>query len=128
MRWQSVARRCCALVPGSSRSGTTLTAALFLGLKRETGARFSFLLSIPAVAASGLLELVSARGGLSGVGWPGVIVATLISAVVGFASIEFLLRYLRRRSTAAFVVYRIVLGVFLLGLLMRGVLGPHGTQ
>jgi undecaprenyl-diphosphatase len=112
-----------ALVPGSSRSGTTLAAALFLGLQRETGARFSFLLSIPAVAASGLLELVTVRAGLAGVGWGPVIVATLVAAVVGFASIEFLLRYLRRHSTAAFIAYRIAVGVAVLALIAVGVLG-----
>lgn len=89
LRWTDAlavgAAQVLSLVPGSSRSGTTLTAALFLGLKREAGARFSFLLSIPAVAASGLLELVSVRDGLSGVGWMSVIVATVISAIVGFA-------------------------------------------
>jgi undecaprenyl-diphosphatase len=116
-----------SLVPGSSRSGTTLTAALFLGLKRETGARFSFLLSIPAVAASGLLELVSVREGIAGVGWPAVIVATFVAGVVGFLSIEFLLRFLRRRSTAVFVLYRVLLGAALLALLMSGVVGPGGT-
>lgn len=112
-----------SLVPGSSRSGTTLMAALFLGLKRETGARFSFLLSIPAVAASGLLEMVTVREGLAGVGWGRVIVATIVAAIVGFASIEFLLRYLRRRSTAVFVAYRVAVGGGLLALLAAGVLG-----
>jgi len=113
-----------ALVPGSSRSGTTLMAALFLGIKRETGARFSFLLSIPAIAASGLLELVTLREGLAGVGWGSVIVATIVAAVVGFASIEFLLRFLRRHSTGVFVAYRVVVGGLILGLVAFRVLAP----
>jgi undecaprenyl-diphosphatase len=116
-----------ALVPGASRSGTTLTGALFVGLTREAGARFSFLLSAPAVAASGILEVVSVREGLAGVGWLGLAVATLVAAVSGFLSIEFLLRFLRRRSTVVFVVYRVALGGLLLGLLISGVIGSGGA-
>ena len=111
-----------ALMPGSSRSGVTITAALFLGLTREAAARFSFLLSVPAVLLSGLYELWEIRHDLSASSAPALATATVVSFVVGFASIAWLLRYLRQHSTAIFVVYRIVLGVLLAGLLLGGVL------
>jgi undecaprenyl-diphosphatase len=109
----------CALIPGSSRSGTTITAGLFLGLTRETAARFSFLLSIPAVFASGFYELYEARHHLSDLGglMP-VVVATIVSGVVGYASIAFLLKYLRTHTTYIFIFYRIALGIILWGLLI----------
>ncbi|HEV8485381.1 MAG TPA: undecaprenyl-diphosphatase UppP [Blastocatellia bacterium] len=109
-----------ALIPGSSRSGTTITAGLFVGLKRETAARISFLLSIPAVAASGLLELPKALRSGGGMDWLALAVATSISAVVGYLSIAFLLRYLHRHSTFVFVAYRIALGLILIGLILSG--------
>jgi undecaprenyl-diphosphatase len=108
-----------ALVPGSSRSGSTITGGLFSGLKRETAARFSFLLSIPAIAASGLLELPKALHSID-TGWAAIGVATLVSAVSGYLSIAFLLRYLQRHTTYAFVAYRIGLGVLLIWLLVSG--------
>ena len=106
-----------ALIPGSSRSGTTITAGLLVGLKRETAARVSFLLSMPAIAASGLLELpeVLSSGGMD---WTAVAVATVVSAISGYLSIAFLLRYLQRHTTFVFVGYRIVLGLLLIGLMV----------
>ncbi|MBX3279289.1 MAG: undecaprenyl-diphosphatase UppP [Acidobacteria bacterium] len=109
-----------ALIPGSSRSGTTITGALFAGINREAAARFSFLLSIPAIAASGLLELREALAQIEGIGTMNLIVSTAVSGVVGYASIAFLLAYLRRRSTALFIVYRLLLGAILLALLYTG--------
>ncbi len=109
----------CALIPGASRSGTTITAGLFLGMSRDAAARFSFLLSIPAVVASGLYELYSMRHHIMEVGAAHVIVATVVSGVVGYLSIAFLLKYLRTHSTYAFIVYRIVLGVLLWGWILR---------
>jgi len=107
----------CALIPGSSRSGTTITAGLFLGLSREAAARFSFLLSIPAVVASGFYELYEARHHLSNLGGIApVVVATLVSGIDGYASIAFLLRYLRTHTTYVFIAYRVVLGLFLWGI------------
>jgi len=103
--------QCLALFPGASRSGTTLTAGLFLGMKRESAARFSFLLSIPAVLASGLLEFYQSLEYLNGSDLVNIIVATIAAAISGYASIAFLLRFLRTRSTLLFVVYRIILGV-----------------
>ncbi len=111
-----------ALIPGSSRSGTTLTAGLFLNLTREAAARFSFLLSIPAIGASGLYELVTVRQGIGELGMVNVVAATLVSAVVGYASIAWLLRFLLTNTTLSFVAYRIALGVLLLVLLSLGIM------
>ncbi len=116
-----------SLIPGSSRSGTTMTAAMFLGLTREAAARFSFILGIPAIAAAGLFELRDLlRHGLSGAGMPALVIGILTSAVSGYLAIDLLLRYLRTRTTHVFVWYRIGLGLLLLGLLAGGVLGPMG--
>jgi undecaprenyl-diphosphatase len=103
-----------ALIPGSSRSGTTITAGLFLGITREDAARFSFLLSIPAVFASGILELYQMRHFMHDLGLLNVVVATLVSGIVGYASIAFLLKYLRTHTTYVFIFYRIALGLVLL--------------
>ena len=103
-----------ALVPGASRSGTTITAGLFLGFTREAAARFSFLLSIPAVLASGFYELYEARDQIAQGGAAFLVLAVLSSAVTGYLAIEFLLRFLRRHSTMVFIVYRILLGAALL--------------
>jgi undecaprenyl-diphosphatase len=109
-----------ALVPGSSRSGSTIMGGLFAGLTRETAARFSFLLSIPAIAASGLLELKEAIQKLPDGSYMPLIVATVVSGVVGYASIWFLLRYLRKHSTSIFIVYRLVVGAAILFALAGG--------
>ncbi|MEO6700821.1 MAG: undecaprenyl-diphosphate phosphatase [Jatrophihabitantaceae bacterium] len=108
-----------ALIPGVSRSGSTITAGLFRGLDRVTAARFSFLLSVPAVVASGLFE-ARKIGDPSAPGMGVTVVATLISFVVGLASIAWLLRYVARHSTFVFIGYRIALGVVLIGLLAGG--------
>jgi undecaprenyl-diphosphatase len=113
-----------ALIPGSSRSGSTIMGGLFAGEKRETAARFSFLLSIPAITASGLLQLKEAVEKLPAGNALPLIVATVVSGVVGYASIWFLLRFLRTHSTGIFIVYRIVLGVLLLALLAAGTVRP----
>jgi undecaprenyl-diphosphatase len=109
----------CALVPGVSRSGATITGGLLLGLDRTSAARYSFLLSIPAVVLSGLLELRHATEG-NGPGAGPTIVATLVAFVVGYASIAWLLRFLTTHSTRIFVVYRIVLGSLVLALASSG--------
>jgi len=109
-----------ALIPGSSRSGSTIMGGLFAGLTRETAARFSFLLSIPAIAASGLLELKEAIDKLPEGTYLPLIVATIVSGVIGYASIWFLLRFLRTHSTAVFIVYRFVVGAAIMGALMGG--------
>jgi undecaprenyl-diphosphatase len=110
-----------ALIPGVSRSGATITAGLFRGLDRPTAARFSFLLSIPAVVLSGLYE---ARK-IGGSGAPGVgitAVATIVSFVVGLASIAWLMRYISKHSTFVFIYYRIGMGLLLIVLLSTSVL------
>ena len=109
-----------ALIPGSSRSGSTIMGGLFAGLNRETAARFSFLLSIPAIAASGLLELKEAIEKLPAGSYGSLAVATVVSGVVGYASIWFLLRYLRTHSTGVFIVYRVIVGGLILAALSFG--------
>ncbi len=109
-----------ALIPGSSRSGSTIMGGLFAGETRETAARFSFLLSIPAIAASGLLELKEAITKLPSGSHVPLIVATIVSAIVGYASIWFLLRFLRTHSTGVFIVYRVIVGVAILVALASG--------
>ncbi len=110
-----------SLVPGVSRSGSTITAGLFCGLEREAAARFSFLLSVPAVVLSGLFELKDIGGKNSPSVGP-TVVATVLAFVVGLASIHWLLRFLGRHSTYVFVAYRIVLGIVVLSLLAGGVI------
>ncbi|HEY8414082.1 MAG TPA: undecaprenyl-diphosphatase UppP [Pyrinomonadaceae bacterium] len=109
-----------ALIPGSSRSGSTIMGGLFAGLTRETAARFSFLLSIPAIAASGLLELKEAVAKLPPGSYGALAVATIVAGIVGYASIWFLLRYLRTHSTSLFIVYRVIVGVAILAALSAG--------
>ena len=108
-----------ALVPGVSRSGATMSAALFLGLDRTAAARYSFLLSIPAVVLSGLFELRKVGEG-GGVQTGPVAVATVLAFVVGYASIAFLLRYVTTHNLSLFVGYRIALGVAVLALTAAG--------
>ncbi len=105
-----------ALVPGVSRSGATITAGLFMGLDRTSAARFSFLLSIPAVVLSGVLEFGSILSGEEGehVGLGALALATFLAFVAGYASIAFLLRFLANHSTIVFVVYRVALGALVL--------------
>ena len=110
-----------ALVPGVSRSGATLTAGLFLHFDRAAAARYSFLLSVPAVVLSGLFELRDI-GGPGAASPAATALATLLAFVVGYASIAFLLRFLATHSTGVFVAYRIVLGVAVLALASSGVI------
>ncbi|WP_036528392.1 undecaprenyl-diphosphate phosphatase [Nocardia sp. CNY236] len=116
--------QCLALIPGVSRSGATSTAGLFLGLEREAAVRFSFLLAIPAVTASGLFSLPDAfepaGAGLNASGAQ-LLVATLLAFAVGYASVAWLLRFVARHSLNWFVGYRIVLGATIMALLAGGV-------
>jgi len=104
-----------ALVPGVSRSGATISAGLFLGFDRAGAARFSFLLSVPAVVLSGLYELKDI-GGEGAAGAVPTAIATLFAFLFGYWSIAFLLRFLVTHTTAVFVVYRVVLGAVVLAL------------
>jgi undecaprenyl-diphosphatase len=101
----------CALIPGVSRSGGTITAGLFLGLERTAAVRYSFLLAIPAVVAAGIFTIPDiAKGGITPVQ---MVVATVIAFVVGFAVIAWLLRWVAKHTVYAFVWYRIALGALL---------------
>jgi len=108
-----------ALIPGVSRSGATISFGLFMGFKREVAARYSFLLAIPAVLASGLLELVKVVND-SAVQWPVTLVATLVAFVVGYWVIATLMKYLASGSFMPFVIYRLVLGFALMAWLYFG--------
>jgi undecaprenyl-diphosphatase len=114
-----------SLIPGSSRSGSTMMAGLFAGETRETAARFSFLLSIPAIAASGLLELKEAIHKLPEGSYPSLVVATIVSGIVGYASIWFLLRFLRTHSTGIFIVYRLIVGAAIIFALLGGYISAN---
>ncbi|CAN5728557.1 undecaprenyl-diphosphate phosphatase [soil metagenome] len=109
-----------ALIPGSSRSGSTIMGGLFAGQTRETAARFSFLLSIPAIAANGLLELNEALIKLPAGTYGSLVAATVVSGLVGYASIWFLLRFLRTHSNGIFLGYRLIVGGFILLALSSG--------
>ncbi|MCU0239052.1 MAG: undecaprenyl-diphosphatase UppP [Pyrinomonadaceae bacterium] len=114
-----------SLIPGASRSGSTIMGGLFAGQKREAAARFSFLLMIPAVTASGLLELREAVHILSPDDVLPLIVGVIVSGVVGYLSIWFLLAFLRKNSTLIFIIYRIIVGAAILACLYFGVISPQ---
>ncbi len=111
-----------ALIPGSSRSGTTITAGIFLGFKRETAARFSFLLGVPAILGSGVLKFIDALEYIDMSGFLHLVVATVAAAISGYLTIEFLLRFLRKNSTLVFVFYRIFIGALILLLVYNNVI------
>lgn len=114
--WQSL-----ALVPGVSRSGGTISGGLFMGYDRPSAARYSFLLAIPAVLTSGLFELKGAHAGDDG-GWGPILVATILSFVVGYAVIAWLMKWISTHDFRPFVYYRILLAVVLFVLLGVGTL------
>ena len=119
-----------ALIPGASRAGVTITAALFMGLRRSAAARFSFLLSIPALLASGILELYKlSRVIVSGeqvlhYNVACLVVATVAAGVTGYAGITWFLSYLVKNTTMPFVWYRIALGTLILVLIAVGLVSP----
>ncbi len=122
--WQA-----CALVPGVSRSGGTISGGLFMGYTREAAARYSFLLAIPAVVASGLFELKDVVGGdvhdtgnVVDTSWGQIAVATVIAFFIGYAVIAWFLRYISSHDFRPFVIYRIALSLALFGLLASGVI------
>lgn len=114
-----------ALVPGVSRSGATITVGLTLGLRRDVAARYSFLLAIPAVMASAVLEARDI-GADTAVNWPATIAATVVAGAVGYLVIATLMSWLRQRSFGVFVAYRVVVGVVVLGAVATGHLSPLG--
>ena len=118
------AAQACALVPGVSRSGATISMGRFLGYEREAATRYAFLLAIPAVVGAGLFELSEIPNGENRYGWGPTIVATVVAFIVGYAAIAWLLRYVSTKSYLPFVIYRIGLGSLTLALLAAGVLSP----
>jgi undecaprenyl-diphosphatase len=116
--------QCFALIPGSSRSGTTITGGLFMGLNRESAARFSFLLSMPAVLASGLLELKESLPYIQFDLAVNMAVATVVAAISGYLAIDLLLKYLKKNTTFVFIYYRIALGLIILTLLFSNYIQP----
>lgn len=113
-----------ALIPGASRSGSTIIGAMLRGFDRAAAARYSFLLSVPSIFAAAVLEVLSERAHLADLGWGAVIWANVAAFVVGYASIAFLIRWLQTRSLAPFVWYRLALGFLLLSLMAQGILRP----
>ena len=111
--------QCAALVPGVSRSGATISAGLLQGINRVTATRLSFFLAIPALTGAGLLELTKVDTAV--VGWGPLAVGTLVSFVVAYASIAWLLRFVAGHRITAFVPYRIAVGVLVAGLLLAHV-------
>jgi len=112
----------CALVPGVSRSGATISMGRFLGYEREAATRYAFLLAIPAVVGAGIFELKVIPGGDNAYGPLPTLVATAVSFIVGYAAIAWLLRYVTTRSYLPFVIYRILLGGGTLALVAAGVI------
>jgi undecaprenyl-diphosphatase len=112
----------CALVPGVSRSGATISMGRFLGYEREAATRYAFLLAIPAVVGAGVFELKDIPNGDNTYGWGPTIVATVVSFIIGYAAIAWLLRYVTTHSYLPFVIYRVVLGTLTLALAAAGVL------
>lgn len=119
--------QCLALIPGVSRSGGTISGGLFLGLDREVATRFSFLLAIPAVLASGLFSLPDAFDPAAGQAASGLqlLVGTSVAFVVGYASIAWLLKFVSNHSFEWFAAYRIPVGILVMILLAIGVLQPY---
>ena len=109
-----------ALVPGVSRSGGTISAGLLLGYRREAAARYSFLLAIPAVLGAGLFELKDIASGDAPIDWGPTLLATVVAFFVGLAVIVYFLRYISTHSFRPFVIYRVALGLLILGLLAGG--------
>ncbi|WP_244242303.1 undecaprenyl-diphosphate phosphatase [Nocardioides seonyuensis] len=116
------AAQALALIPGVSRSGATISMGRLLGFEREAATRYAFLLAIPAVVGAGLFELKEIPHGHNDFGWGPTITATVVSFVVGYAAIAWLLRYVSTKSYTPFVVYRVLLGAGTLALLGAGVL------
>ncbi len=115
-----------ALIPGVSRSGGTISGGLFLGYTREAATRYSFLLAIPAVYLSGLYKLKDIAAEPN-VAWGPVVVATVISFIVGYLVISWLLKYISTHSFKPFVIYRVALAAVLAVLLLTGVVDPMGA-
>ncbi|MFF2200731.1 undecaprenyl-diphosphate phosphatase [Streptomyces sp. NPDC058145] len=117
----------CALIPGVSRSGATISGGLFMGYRREAAARYSFLLAIPAVLASGVFEVKDSVGG-GEVAWGPTLFATVIAFASGYAVIAWFMKWISSKSFMPFVWYRIALGIVIIALVTTGVLSPHAAE
>ncbi|WP_328435289.1 undecaprenyl-diphosphate phosphatase [Streptomyces sp. NBC_00425] len=117
----------CALIPGVSRSGATISGGLFMGYKREAAARYSFLLAIPAVLASGVFETKDALEG-GHVAWGPTLFATAIAFASGYAVIAWFMKFISTKSFMPFVYYRVILGVVVIVLVSMGALSPHAGE
>ncbi len=115
--WQAV-----ALIPGASRSGSTISGAMFLGFERATAARLSFLLSVPSIFLAAAYTFYKHRSEFSGPLLAPLLVANVFSFIVGYACIAFLIKFLQTKTNLVFIIYRLVLGSLIFGLLMSGVL------
>lgn len=118
--WIIGAGQCIALIPGSSRSGSTIMTALFRRVPHDYAARFSFVMSIPAITAAGVFQMFDAKSELAAIGTTPLVVGILVAFISGLLSIYFLLRYLRTHTTHIFIYYRYVLGAVLAILLITG--------
>lgn len=116
--------QCLALAPGMSRSGSTITGAFFIGFDRRAATRFSFLMSVPSVAGAGFYELYKAKAELHAIGVVPTLIATIVSFIVGYASIKWLIEWISKHGVSAFTLYRLALGGILLGLLFTGAVKP----
>jgi len=121
--------QCLSLIPGVSRSGATMSAGLLRDLDRVTVTKLSFFLSIPALLAASVLQTVTEYDNISadngGVGWPATIVATVVSFIVGWFAVSWLLKFIARHSYSIFIGYRLVLGSVLMVLLATNVIEPR---
>jgi undecaprenyl-diphosphatase len=114
--------QCMALIPGVSRSGATMSAGLLRGLDRVTVTKLSFFLSVPALAAAGTLQVVDEYDSIShGVGWPATITATVVSFIVAYVAVAWLLKFIAKHTYTVFIVYRLILGAVVLTLVATGV-------
>ncbi|MGW4550127.1 undecaprenyl-diphosphate phosphatase [Streptomyces violaceorubidus] len=116
-----------ALIPGVSRSGATISGGLFMGYRREAAARYSFLLAVPAVLASGVFELKDAMES-DHVSWGPTLFATVIAFGTGYAVIAWFMKFISTKSFMPFVSYRIALGIVIIALVATGALSPHAAE
>ncbi len=120
LTWKDVAvvgfSQALALIPGTSRSGVTMTAGIAMGLNRQAAARFSFLLSIPVILLAGTFKGAELIGGANPVDWSSLVIGTLVSGISAYLCIEFFLKLIERIGMFPFVVYRLILGAVLIGL------------
>jgi undecaprenyl-diphosphatase len=117
----------CALIPGVSRSGATISGGLFMGYKREAAARYSFLLAIPAVLASGTFEVKDALE-TGHVSWGPTLFATVIAFASGYAVNAWFMKFISTKSFMPFVYYRVILGAVIIALVATGSLSPHAAE